>query len=154
MVTGSFPGVKRPERVADHPPPSKCRGQERVGLYLYSPSGPSWPVMGAPLCTHKELIDFQNFFGVLTRFCHGKVSKTFLISNVSVHKTTLCLGEHVARELRVGAALLDSYSNLCSIDIGLVPQYRHASRTQTKTNPRTSSRRTNSCSPSPSTAPY
>ena len=37
--TGSFPGVKRPGRGADHPPPSKCRGQERVGLYLYSPLG-------------------------------------------------------------------------------------------------------------------
>ena len=23
-----------------------CRGHERVGLYLYSPSGPSWPVIG------------------------------------------------------------------------------------------------------------
>ena len=49
MGTGSFPGVKRPGRGADHPPPSKCRSQERVRLYLYSPSGPSWPVMGAPL---------------------------------------------------------------------------------------------------------
>ena len=49
MGTGSFPGVKRPGRGADHPPPSKCRSQERVGLYLYTPSGPSWPVMGAPL---------------------------------------------------------------------------------------------------------
>ena len=33
-------------RGADHPPPSKCRGQERAGLYLYSPSGPQWPVIG------------------------------------------------------------------------------------------------------------
>ena len=41
MGTGSFPGVKRTERGADYPPPSKCRGHERVGLYLYSPSGPS-----------------------------------------------------------------------------------------------------------------
>ena len=49
MGTGSFPGVKRPKRGADHVLPSKCRGQERVGLYLYSPSGPSCPVMGAPL---------------------------------------------------------------------------------------------------------
>ena len=49
MGTGSFLEVKRPGRGADHPPPSKCRGQERVGLYLYSPSRPSWPVMGAPL---------------------------------------------------------------------------------------------------------
>ena len=46
MGTGSFPGVKRPGRGADHPPTSKCRGHERVGLYLYSPSGPSWPVIG------------------------------------------------------------------------------------------------------------
>ena len=29
MGTGSFPGVKRPGRGADHPPPSKCRGQEK-----------------------------------------------------------------------------------------------------------------------------
>ena len=49
MGTGSFPGKKRPGPGADHPPPSKCRGHERVGLYLYSPSGPSWPVMGTPL---------------------------------------------------------------------------------------------------------
>ena len=45
-VTGSFPGVKRPGRGADHPNPSKCRGHERVWLYLYSPPGPSWPVVG------------------------------------------------------------------------------------------------------------
>ena len=46
MGTGSFPGVKRPGRGDDHLPPSKCRGHERVGLYLYSPSGPQWPVIG------------------------------------------------------------------------------------------------------------
>ena len=49
MGTGSFPGVKRPGRGADHPPPSKRQGHERVELYLYSPSGPSWPVMGRAL---------------------------------------------------------------------------------------------------------
>ena len=46
MGTGSFLGVKRPGRGADYPPPSKCRGHERVGLYLYSPSGPQWLVIG------------------------------------------------------------------------------------------------------------
>ena len=30
------PGVKRPGRGADHPPPSKRRGHERVGLYLWA----------------------------------------------------------------------------------------------------------------------
>ena len=49
MDTGSFPGVKRPGRGADHPPPSKCRCHERVELYLYSPSGLQWPVIGRTL---------------------------------------------------------------------------------------------------------
>ena len=49
MGTGSFPGVKRPGHGADHPPPPKRRGHERVELYLYSPSGHSWPVMGRTL---------------------------------------------------------------------------------------------------------
>ena len=46
MGTGSFLRVKRTWRGADHSPLSKCRGQERVGLYFYSSSGPSWPVIG------------------------------------------------------------------------------------------------------------
>jgi len=42
MGTGSFLGVELPGRGVDHPPEVK----ERVELYLYSPSGPSWPVLG------------------------------------------------------------------------------------------------------------
>ena len=49
MGTGSFPGAERPGRGVDHPPPSKRRGHERVELYLYSPSGPSWSVIGRTL---------------------------------------------------------------------------------------------------------
>jgi len=44
MGTGSFPGVKRSGRDVDHP--SNVEVKERVELYLYSPSGPSWPVPG------------------------------------------------------------------------------------------------------------
>jgi hypothetical protein len=40
--TGSFTGVKRPERGIDRPPPSSAEVKERVEIYLYSPSGPSW----------------------------------------------------------------------------------------------------------------
>jgi hypothetical protein len=47
--TGSFPGVKRPGRGVDHQLPSSAEVKERVELYLYSPSGPSWPVTGRPL---------------------------------------------------------------------------------------------------------
>jgi hypothetical protein len=42
----SFPGVKRPGRDVDHPAASNAEVKERVEIYLYSPSGPSWPVLG------------------------------------------------------------------------------------------------------------
>jgi hypothetical protein len=40
------PGVKRPGHGINHPPPSSVEVKERVELYLYSPSGPSWPLLG------------------------------------------------------------------------------------------------------------
>ena len=43
--TGSLPGVNRLGRGVDNPP-SSAEVKERVELYLYSPSGPSWPVLG------------------------------------------------------------------------------------------------------------
>jgi len=46
MGTGSFPDVKRPGRGVDHPLLSSAEVKERVGLYLYSTSWPSWPVIG------------------------------------------------------------------------------------------------------------
>jgi hypothetical protein len=45
----SVPGVKLPGRGVDHPPPSSADVKERVELYLYSPFGPSWPVLGRTL---------------------------------------------------------------------------------------------------------
>jgi len=44
--TGSFAGVKRPGHGVDHPLPYSAKVKERVELYLYSPFGPSWPVLG------------------------------------------------------------------------------------------------------------
>jgi len=46
MGTGTFPGVKRPGRGVDHPPPSSAEVKGKVELYLYSTSGPWWPVIG------------------------------------------------------------------------------------------------------------
>ena len=42
----SFPGVKWPGRGVDLPPPTSAKVKERVKLYVYSPSGPLWPVLG------------------------------------------------------------------------------------------------------------
>ena len=44
--TGSFLGVKRPGSGVDHPPPSNAEAEGRVELYICSPSGSSWPVIG------------------------------------------------------------------------------------------------------------
>jgi len=44
MGTESFLGVKQQGHGVDHPPVSSTKVKERVELYLYSPSGPFWPV--------------------------------------------------------------------------------------------------------------
>ena len=45
MGTVSFLGVKWPGPGVDHQPPS-AEVKDRVELYLYSPFGPLWPVLG------------------------------------------------------------------------------------------------------------
>jgi len=49
MGTVSFPGVKRPGSGAELPPSSSAEVKDRVQLYLYFLSGPSWPVKGQNL---------------------------------------------------------------------------------------------------------
>jgi hypothetical protein len=46
MGTGSFLGVKQLGRGVEHPPLYSAEVKERVALYLYSPSGTLWLVLG------------------------------------------------------------------------------------------------------------
>jgi hypothetical protein len=46
LYNGSFLAVKWPGRGIDHPHPSSTEVKERVELYIYSPSRPSWPLLG------------------------------------------------------------------------------------------------------------
>ena len=55
MGTGSFLGVKQPGCGIDHPHPSSAKVKKRVELYLFSSSGPLWPVLGWPLPLPKSL---------------------------------------------------------------------------------------------------
>jgi hypothetical protein len=41
----SFLGVKRPGRGVDYLQSSSAEDNESVDVYLYSPSGPTWPVL-------------------------------------------------------------------------------------------------------------
>lgn len=44
-----FPEIKWPGHGINHPPQSSAEVKERALLYLYSPSGFSWPVLGGNL---------------------------------------------------------------------------------------------------------
>ena len=57
MGTGSFPGVKRPGRGVDHPFLSSAEAEGRVELYICSPSGSSWPVLGRTLLLPRRLVE-------------------------------------------------------------------------------------------------
>ena len=45
-VPGPSRGLKRPGHGVDHLPTSSAEIKKRVKLYIYSPYGPSWPVLG------------------------------------------------------------------------------------------------------------
>ena len=51
---GLFPGVKRPRRGVDRPPPSSAEVKEIVVKYLYSQTLPSWQAIGwtSPFTAH------------------------------------------------------------------------------------------------------
>jgi len=49
MGTRSFHGGKAARADVDYPSPTSTKVKEREDLYLYSPSGPSWSVLGPTL---------------------------------------------------------------------------------------------------------
>ena len=73
----TYPGVKRPGRGVDHPQPSNADVKERVQLHLYSPSGPSWPVLGRTL----PLPLLQP----VTDGCHSSLYTVFNVSIILIY---------------------------------------------------------------------
>jgi hypothetical protein len=72
MGTGSFPEVKRPGGGVDHPPTSSAEVKERVKLYLYFPSGPSWPVLGRTLPLYLYLVHLLEADSIPGPYCGSK----------------------------------------------------------------------------------
>ena len=55
-----FRGEKLPGCGVNHPLPSSSEVKEKVVLYLCSPSGPSWPVLGPTLSLPWRLVTLKN----------------------------------------------------------------------------------------------
>jgi len=68
-----FPLVKRQGRGVDRSPPSNVKVKERVELYIYSSSGPSYPVLGRafalpPICACVYMTALREKFAQLCAF--------------------------------------------------------------------------------------
>ena len=88
MGTGSFSGVKRPERGVDHP--SSAEVNERVELYLYSPP---WVFVACfPLPSHLNRTHVHNAqFSLLNVMVHILTTVVLRFVNVSIESTLSAL---------------------------------------------------------------
>jgi len=76
----SFPGVMRSGRSAGQLPPFSTEVKERLGLYLYSPSGLSWPIVGwtSPLLRETHGVH-------IIKKKHFQLCKTLITLNDTMH---------------------------------------------------------------------
>ena len=87
-----FPGGKAAGAWCCPPTPSKCRGHERVGLYVYSPSGPQWPVVGWSILPHPGTIfPWAMMWGSVVIFWNQK--------GVRAQKVSINIGLYDSNEL-------------------------------------------------------
>jgi hypothetical protein len=85
--TRSFLGVKQLECGADNRPPSSTEVKERVELYLYSPSGPSWPALGQNLpfqCLFIKASFWTASVVTKSQFAPGKFREAILYRTATV----------------------------------------------------------------------
>jgi hypothetical protein len=85
----SFPRVKRPGRGVDHPPPFSAECKESVEVYLYSLSGPSWPVIGWPLPLPLQVGSYVIKQGACVKFSLKTACKN-LHDRQSTHNAEVC----------------------------------------------------------------
>ena len=78
MGTGSFQEVKQAGRGVDHPPQSSAEVKKIVKMYFYSPSGPSWSVLGLTLPLPLPLKDKNTLTYTLKLFQCVEIPNTYI----------------------------------------------------------------------------
>jgi hypothetical protein len=93
MGTGSLSrGVKRSGRGVDHPSPSSAEVKEWVELYLYPPSGPSWPVLGSTFNFIQLKCDPVQRYFIISSVCAPVPSiSCYLDIRHTVHTKASCI---------------------------------------------------------------
>jgi hypothetical protein len=92
MGTGSFLGVKWLGCGVEHPTPSSTEVKERVELYLYSLSGPSWPVLVQTLpftfafVSYSLSLNFKSILRWMQPVVHAQVFLTVFIKDARCWK--------------------------------------------------------------------
>jgi len=106
-ATGSFPGVKQPERKVEHSPPSRADVKECMELYLHFHNTPSW--CSCHLKKHRDNFTFYKtlfsmqifahfYFGFhwnlwkISEDCATTITITTTISTTTTTTTTTTLG--------------------------------------------------------------
>jgi hypothetical protein len=107
----SFSRVKRPGRDVNHRATSSAEVKERVELYIYSPSGPSWPLLGRNLSflfnTPREQCLILSscvvkgtllLYSVVTEWCHKMwVLKSRKMFMQIISRRNKCLKKYTVR---------------------------------------------------------
>ena len=86
-VTRLLPGVNRLERGVNHPLPSSAKITGRIPLFLYSPPGPSLPVLERPL-RFKRIPRSQTFTNTHFRIPQFNSSSCYILCTLyTLHNT-------------------------------------------------------------------
>jgi hypothetical protein len=101
MGIGSFPRVRWTRRGIDHPPLSSAKVQERVGLHLYSPFWPLWPVLGWTLLGLRQwtsCIEKLKKLQILTAPNLYVLQMMFVIKNPDKYQTNVSIQSQDMRQ--------------------------------------------------------
>ena len=114
-----IPRVKQPRRGVDHPPPSSAEVKDRVQLYLYSPSKPSWSVLGW-ISPSRFILYGATLLGVVSTSQAEPINKYKNINGKLLKSGQLYLRPQTC---------IKSHSTICSSNSRCLVQSRNAANT-------------------------